>query len=129
MLMIDIVLSLPQAIMHPREKAVISPYLAGFRIEGHLAFGACGLFLDLIGKQLHFRLAGRTGDLDCIQRLVAFKTWTMLICHDKTPSSDCSFSAWSLSNPVLSSRYCTGTVSSGTRAVFFPCRRLSLSIK
>jgi hypothetical protein len=102
MLMIDIVLSLPQAIAHPREKAVISTYLAGFRIEGHLAFGACGLFLDLIGKQFHFRLAGRTGDLDRTQRLVAFKTRAMLLIrHDKPPSSDCSFSAWSLSNPVL----------------------------
>ncbi|WP_205240247.1 hypothetical protein [Desulfoprunum benzoelyticum] len=65
--MIGIVLPLSQAITHPEKKPLFPLYLAGFWIKGHLALGAGDLFIDLIGKQFHLRLAGRTGDLDRTQ--------------------------------------------------------------
>jgi hypothetical protein len=60
-------------------------YLTGFWIEGSVAGGTFGSFLQIIGKNIPFLTALWTFDFHFTQRLIAFKSRTMLICHNESP--------------------------------------------
>ena len=60
--------------------------LAGLRVKRLAALRAFKCLLKFISENLDFRLASRTYNLHFFQLFIAFKSWTMLICHGVPPS-------------------------------------------